>query len=339
MKSPNNDFARHLTRFLGQYLPGQRNASTHTIAAYRDTFKLFLQFCATEAHLPPEKIRLATLTQPLVLDFLAWIEQERECSIATRNHRLAALHAFCRYLQLESPEHLEELQRILAIPTKKTPRPVIPHLTVEEMTILLRQPAPGSRDRALLALLYDTGARVQELIDATRRDVRLMAPAVMTLHGKGRKSRQVPLMTNTRALLAAYLQTARRTPGYAPEDVPVFTNQAGAPLTRRGVSYILQKYVDQAQKDSAFQVAARVTPHVFRHSRAVHMLQAGINLVYIRDFLGHATISSTEIYARADTETKRQALQQASLELATSAEVPSWDKDGELMAWLMTLGR
>ena len=170
MKSPDNDFARHLTRFLGQYLPGQRNASAHTIAAYRDTFKLFLQFCAAEAHRSPETIRVATLTQRLVLDFLAWIEKARQCSIATRNHRLAAIHAFCRYLQLESPEHLDELQRILAIPTKKSPQPVIPHLTVGEMTTLLRQPAAGSRDQVLLALLYDTDARVQELIDATRRD-------------------------------------------------------------------------------------------------------------------------------------------------------------------------
>lgn len=338
MKPRDHDFAKHLATFLGQYLPGQRNASAHTVAAYRDTFKLFLRFCTHKAHLPPERMRMATVTQPLVLDFLDWLEQDRQCSVATRNQRLAALQAFCRYVQSDAPEHLDELQRILAIPSKKAPQPVIPYLTTTEMKILLEQPQPGTRDQVLLAVLYDTAARVQELIDLTHRDVRLAPPAIVTLHGKGRKVRQVPLMRPTRDLIAAYLTGARRTPGYAPADAPLFVNQYRQPLTRRGVSYIVQKYVEQARAVPDFHGAGHITPHVFRHSRAVHMLQAGINLVYIRDFLGHATIASTEIYFRADTEMKRQALESAALSFNTG-DFPAWDKDGELMQWLTNLGK
>lgn len=188
----------------------------------------------------------------------------------------------------------------------------------------------------LLATLYDTGARVQELLDLTAQNIRLDAPAVVTLHGKGQKSRHVPLMPNTRQLLIDYLKTARRTPGYA--NPPIFLNQYGTSLTRRGVSYLVDKYVQQAQTVPGFQVQGRITPHVFRHSRAVHMLQAGINLVYIRDFLGHATVTSTEIYARADTEMKRKALERVDYGF-DAGEMPAWERDGELMAWLEDLCR
>jgi len=336
MKAPENDFARSLTTFLGQYLPGQRNASRHTVAAYRDTFKLFLRYCQSVHQIRPDQLRLHRLTQALVLGFLDWLEAERQNTLATRNQRLAALRAFCLYVQPDLPEHLDEWQRILAIPSKKTPRPLIPFLTTDEMRMVLQQPRPGTRDQVLLATLYDSGARVQELLDLTAQDIRLAAPAVVTLHGKGRKSRHVPLMPNTRQLLADYLKTARRTPGYA--NPPIFLNQYGTALTRRGVSYLVDKYVQQASTVPGFQVHGRITPHVFRHSRAVHMLQAGINLVYIRDFLGHATVTTTEIYARADTEMKRQALERVDYGF-DAGEMPGWDRDGELMAWLEDLCR
>lgn len=315
MKSPENDFARELTSFLGQYLPGQRNASRHTVAAYRDTFKLFLRYCQIVHQIRPDQLRLNRITYPLVVGFLDWLEQDRHNKIATRNQRLAAVHAFCLFVQTDTPDHLNEWQRILAIPRKKTPRPLIPFLTTDEMTILLQQPRSGSRDQVLLATLYDTGARVQELLDLTPRDIRLDPPAVVTLRGKGQKTRQVPILQNTRQLLENYLRKARSAPGYA--EPPVFLNQYRTPLTRRGVSYLVDKYVEQAQGVVGFHVQDRITPHVFRHSKAVHMLQAGINLVYIRDFLGHATITSTEIYARADTAMKREALEKADLGLTT----------------------
>lgn len=256
--------------------------------------------------------------------------------MATRNQRLAVVWAFYLDVQSETPEHLDEWQRILAIPSKKNPRPLIPFLTIEEMRIVLQQPRPGTRNQVLLATLYDTGSRVQELLDLTAQDIRLDTPAAVTLHGKGQKSRHAPLMPNTRQLLADYLRTARHTPGYA--NPPIFLNQYGTALTRRGVSYLVNKYVQLASAVSGFQVPGRITPHVFRHSRAVHMLQAGINLVYIRDFLGHATVTTTEIYARADTEMKCQALERVDYEF-DAGEMPGWNRDGELMAWLEDLCR
>jgi site-specific recombinase XerD len=310
------------------------------VASYRDAFKLFLSFCELEKGYKPERIRMSIITKVLIIDFLDWLENSRRCSIATRNQRLAAIHAFCRYVQRESLENLYEIQKIMSIPTKKKPRPVIPFLTIQEIEILLKQPnrtkESGKRDLVLLATLYDSGARVQELIDLKIKDIRLDNPAVITLHGKGRKSRQVPIMKNTHALLVEYLKWYEGHHGYACEDAPVFYNQYKTKLTRRGISYIINKYVEKAKKANEFHSETVVTPHVFRHSRAAHLLQAGINLVYIRDFLGHTTISSTEIYARADSEMKRKALESAYLDLETG-EMPSWDKDGELMSWLQNL--
>jgi site-specific recombinase XerD len=342
MKIKENDFARHISSFLSKYLPGQLNSSPNTVASYRDTFKLFLCFCESEKGYKPESIRMEIITKGLIEEYLNWLENGRQCSIATRNQRLAAIHAFCKYVQRESLENLDEIQRILAIPIKKKPKPVISFLTINEMEILLQQPDrnkdSGKRDLVLLATLYDTAARVQELIDLKIKDIRLDSPVVITLHGKGRKSRQVPIMKNTRDLLAEYLKVYQGHSGYALQDAPVFYNQYKTKLTRRGVSYIISKYVVMAKKTQDFHTETVITPHVFRHSRAAHMLQAGINLVYIRDFLGHTSITSTEIYAKADSEMKRKALESAYLDLKTG-ELPSWDKDGDLMNWLQNLCR
>lgn len=342
MKIKENDFARHISSFLSKYLPGQLNSSPNTVASYRDTFKLFLCFCESEKGYKPESIRMEIITKGLIEEYLNWLENGRQCSIATRNQRLAAIHAFCKYVQRESLENLDEIQRILAIPIKKKPKPVISFLTINEMEIFLQQPDrnkdSGKRDLVLLATLYDTAARVQELIDLKIKDIRLDSPVVITLHGKGRKSRQVPIMKNTRDLLAEYLKVYQGHSGYALQDAPVFYNQYKTKLTRRGVSYIISKYVVMAKKTQDFHTETVITPHVFRHSRAAHMLQAGINLVYIRDFLGHTSITSTEIYAKADSEMKRKALESAYLDLKTG-ELPSWDKDGDLMNWLQNLCR
>jgi len=343
MKKHPNDFAKHLAYFLAQYLPGQRNVSPNTVASYRDTFKLFLTFFQEERKLRAERIHIETITKDSVLEFLDWLETVRKCSIATRNQRLSALHSFFKQVQKQTPENLFEIQKILAVPTKKKPKPVITFLSADEMKILLEQPdracESGKRDLVLMAVLYDTAARVQELIDLTRRDVRIEKPAVITLHGKGRKARHVPIMENTKDLLSVYLNRCNHgnhTGGSAPQDAPVFYNQQKKKLTRRGVAYIVNKYAELARNNPAFHNHDTITPHVFRHSRAVHMLQAGINLVYIRDFLGHSSVTSTEIYARADSDMKRKALEGAYMELDIG-KIPSWEKDEELMNWLQNL--
>jgi integrase/recombinase XerD len=335
-----NDFSRYLTNFLSCYLPGQRNVSTNTIASYRDGFKLFLTFFDEIKGIKPEKITLKRITKELVVEFLLWLEEGRKCSIATRNQRLAALHAFVRYIQKESPENLYEIQKILGIQSKKSPKPMIPYLTADELKILFEQPdrrtKDGRRDLVLLTILYDTAARVQELVDLRICDVRLAAPAVVTLHGKGDKTRQVPIMGKTQNLLQQYIKENKWNAGIAETERPLFCNQQHKKLSRWGISYIITKYVELSQLNPNFCVRFPVTPHVIRHSKAMHLLQANINLIYIRDFLGHVDVSTTEVYARADSEMKRKALENAYPDLVTE-KMPKWENDGDLMQWLNNL--
>jgi integrase/recombinase XerD len=332
------DLATHLTAYLGGYLPGQRNVSTNTIRSYRDTFSLLLAYCRDVRGLALERLTLQILSSSLIEEFLAWLEEIRGNCVTTRNQRLAAIHAFFRYLQQEEPGMLLFCQRILVIPFKRQACAPVSHLTAEAIQALLAQPnqnvASGRRDLTLLCTLYDTGARVQELVDLSVKDVRLDAPAVIRLTGKGRKARHVPLMTRTVALLDSYLEEWRLT---APDkmDRPLFFNRQHHKLTRAGVTYMLQKYVEQAR----FQQPGfpeHVTPHVLRHSKAMHLLQAGVNLIYIRDILGHVDIKTTEIYARADTEMKRQALAQLPPPPGPTNR-PSWSEDNQLLTWLRSL--
>lgn len=236
-----NDFSRYLTTFLSLYLPGHRNFSVNTIASYRDAFKLLLTFCDEVKGMKPEKITLLKLTKDLVIEFLIWLEQERGCSISTRNQRLAALHAFFRYILKESPENLYEIQKILAIPNKRKAKPMVSYLTATELKILLEQPdlktEDGRRDLVLLVVLYDTAARVQELVDLRIGDVRLTSPTVITLHGKGNKSRLVPIMGKTHKLLQQYLDESKRTTGIAKIELPLFYNQQHKKLSRWGVLF------------------------------------------------------------------------------------------------------
>ena len=335
-----NDFPKYLSYFLSKYLPGQKNASRHTIASYRDTFKLFLTYCEEEKALRPERLRMINITKELVIGYLDWLEEVRGYTISSRNQRLAALHSFFRYTLKESPESLDELHKILAIPSKKYPKSMIPYLTGQEMKILLEQPDAsryeGFRDRVLLSVLYDTGARVQELTNIKVKEIRLSSPAVITLHGKGSKVRQVPLMEKTTELLTKYMEIKKYQPVIDRADQYLFINQKKQQLSRWGVSYILNKYVKMAKKDPLFAVNFPVTPHVLRHAKAMHLLQAGVNLIYIRDFLGHVDCSTTEVYARADSEMKRKAIENAYIDLLPDS-VPKWEEDGDLMNWLNSL--
>lgn len=335
-----NDFPKYLSDFLSKYLPGQRNASTHTIASYRDVFKLLLTFYESAKSIKPERIKASDLSKELILNFLDWLETERKCSISTRNQRLAVIHSFVHYVQKESPENLFEFKKILSIPNKKYPRTLVAYLTGQEMQILLSQPdmskTEGFRNAILLSVLYDTGSRVQELINIRIKDVRLSSPAVIRLHGKGSKVRQVPLMGKTSEGLGLYLETKKFNPGISKGDIYLFVNQKKQQLSRWGISYILNKYVEKAKNDVAFNVDFPVTPHVLRHSKAMHLLQSGVNLIYIRDFLGHVNCSTTEVYARADSEMKREAIEKAYVNLVPET-VPKWKEDGNLMKWLNSL--
>lgn len=331
------DFAVYLRRFLTTHLAGLRGCSPNTIASYRDTFKLLIGYYQTVRSIPPEKLTLDVLDAAAITGFLNWLETGRGNSTSTRNQRMAAIDSFFTWMQAQDPVRMAGYQDILAIPTKKHEQPAINHLSVEQTRQLLAEPdrttRTGRRDATLLATLYDTAARVQELADLRIRDLRLDTPALAVLTGKGRKTRHVPLADNTTTLLTAYLaEQALHGPGH--EDHPVFFNQHHRKLSRGGISWILHKY--QAQTVDPALAHVRLSPHVLRHSRATHLYEAGVPLPYIRDILGHVDLSTTEIYARASTEAKRKALEAAYPDIVPT-DLPEWNQDPELLTWLAEL--
>jgi site-specific recombinase XerD len=333
-----SDFAIRLTQFFSAYLPAQRALSPNTIKAYRDAFTLLLRYCRDQRALPPEKLTLDALDVPLLLAFLDYLQSARRCCARTRNHRLSALHAFFRYLQTEEPDRILQCQQILAIPLQRSAPPLVHYLSREELTALLSQPnlttRQGRRDAVLLRLLYDSGARAQELLDTCVRDVRLDAPAQIQLTGKGRKTRIVPLLSNTVELLKGYL-CEHRLNGAECADSPLFFNRRGERLSRSGIRYILDKYAQQARSEALLGPTG-ISPHWLRHAKAMHLLQSGNPPPVIQAILGHADIRTTNIYAQADTEMKRRALEKAAS--ATSPSPPlSWQEDKSLLNWLRSL--
>jgi integrase/recombinase XerD len=332
------DFAVLLHRFLTSHLAGLRGCSPNTIASYRDTFKLLIAWFGDCRSIPPDKLTLDRIDADAITAFLDWLEAERHNSISTRNQRLAAVSSFFRWLQSQDPTRMAGCQDILAVPAKRTAQPSVNHLTIEQTRRLLAQPdrstRRGRRDATLLATLYDTAARVQEFADLTVRDIRPQPPALAVLTGKGRKTRHVPLGDNTAALLNAYLtEHGLDQPGH--DDHPLFTNQHRNKLSRGGIAWILGKYQARTTSDPAL-AGADLSPHVLRHSKAMHLYEAGVPLPYIRDILGHVDLTTTEIYARASTEAKRKALEATYTEIVTD-ELPEWNHDTGLLTWLASL--
>ena len=332
------DLSIHVTSFLTHYLAAQRNLSPNTIKAYRDVFTLLLRFCRDVQGIAPEKLRLENVDVSLIEAFLDHLATERKSSPRTRNHRLATLHAFFRYVQAEDPAHMLQCQKILAIPLRRHARPTVAYLSKEELAEILAQPdlqtSEGRRDAVLLSVLYDTGARVQELIDLSAGDVRLDPPAQLRLLGKGRKMRAVPLMDNTVQLLRDHLQE-NQLDRREQFDKPLFQNARHQRLSRSGIRYILRKYLVRAQSKLPTLKRA-VSPHTLRHAKGMHLLQSGISLDMIRDFLGHVDVKTTQIYARANLEMKRNALEKIT-DPSPLPTIPSWQQNKDLLDWLRSL--
>lgn len=331
------DFTKALTSYFSTYLPETCGVSPNTCNSYRDAFKLLLLYFQGEKGVPANSIELRMLNRNLASDFLDWLEAQRKVSVTTRNQRLAAMKAFAHYVQYRNPEYLENCTDIIAMRPKKHEKPVIPFLTEEELKALLTQPDPstrhGLRDLTLLSLLYDSGARVQEITDLKLKDIRLTNPAMATLTGKGRKARQVPLMKETCKLLDSYIRNFNL--NSEPLTSPLFFNQKGQALSRYGITYILKKYVSQAELDSDTR---KISPHVLRHTKAMHLLRAGVNMIYIRDFLGHVDISTTEVYARIDAEMKRKVFEEKVPNFTPNTTMP-WEEDKDLLQWLTKFGK
>jgi integrase/recombinase XerD len=340
--APPPDLAgRFMAKFFTDHLAGERAAAPSTVAAYRDAMKLMVTWFRDAEHIAPEKLRLADIDRPRVLRFLDWLETERCCSAATRNQRLAVIKSFCRYSAVEQPDHLDQVTKVLAIRQKKTPAPDLGHLTGDEVKTLLAEPGAASarsvRDTALLSLAYDTAARVQELCDLDVADIRRSEPMTVAIRGKGSKTRYVPVMGPTARLVADYLERREQHPALGSDADPLFYGPNHSRLTRSGVAKILARHVHAMRaRDPGWAPGLPVTPHTLRRSRAMHLVQAGVNLIYIRDLLGHADVSTTEIYARADAETKRRAIESA-YEPLTPDVLPDWTSDTSLIGWLDSL--
>jgi site-specific recombinase XerD len=338
------DFAKYLTKFFTEYLVGERGASTHTIRSYSDTFTLVLTYMDKVRHIAADRLNLSHFYRETVLDFLDWLQQERKCANTTRNQRLAALHSFFKYMQYEDAKHLEQWQNILSIKVKRSERRSFVHyMTVEGIKFLLEQipvnTKEGRRNLALLALLYDSGARVNEIIDLSPSSLNLNKPCYITLLGKGNKKRIVPLQNEQVRLLVSYMKEKHLdNPAY--NQRPLFANNRGEKLTNSGVTYILNFYTNNARILKPELIPEKISPHTLRHSKAMHLLQSGVNLVYIRDILGHVSIQTTEIYARADSKQKREALEAAYTNIIpVHANEGIWEKDSKLREWLKSFAK
>jgi site-specific recombinase XerD len=286
-------------------------------------------------------VTLEKITKETVVDFLDWLQQSRHCSNATRNNRLAAIRSFFNYLQYENPERMFEWQKIISIRVKQHQKKSINYLTTDGIKLLLEQPdistSNGRRNLALLALMYDSGARVQEMIDLTPSNIRLDIPNLVKLVGKGRKTRMVPLNEEQIVFLKKYMQENHLLEPHA-NLYPLFSNIRNDKLTRAGITYILKTYADQARKINPSIIPEKISCHSLRHSKAMHLLQAGVNLVYIRDILGHVSVQTTDVYARADSKQKREALEKVYVEMKPEkSKDKSWEKDSTLLEWLKNL--
>ena len=293
--------------FFCQRLIAQQNASSRTVASYRDMFRLLLRFFADRRGRPPTALTLADLDAPAVLAFLDHLEQQRGNSIRTRNARLAALRSFLKYAALRDPTCLPAVQRVLAIPMKRFPRPLLEYLSRQEMAAILAAPDgstwSGQRDRVLFALMYNTGARVSEAIGLRRSDAELTPSRTVRINGKGRKQRVIPLWKSTADRLREWLPRIGQQP-----DSPLFPNCHGQPLSRSGVEVRLQDAVRVATSNCPTLKGRRVSPHTLRHTTAMHLLQSGVDITVIAIWLGHEGTETTHLYVEANLAMKEQAL-------------------------------
>lgn len=328
------DFAQLVTKFLTDYLPMKRNYSKNTIWSYKDTFKLFATYLVEVKEINLGNYTMQEFNKDIIIEFLEWL-RERGNSINTTNQRLAAIKTFAYFAQVEDIEHIAGLQKINQIKSKKTQSREIKFLTVEQMSKLINLPNSNRKielkHKVVLCLLYDTGARVQEICDLTIGDIILGNHPKIRLCGKGNKIRTVPITSNMNELLEEYMDAFRYQQTL--RDRYLIQNIHNNKMSRDGVEYIIKKYASIAsEEDPTFP--SKVHPHMFRHSKAMHMLAADIPIVYIRDFLGHEDISTTMIYARADTTLKEAAINKLAPKIIEAEDYPDWTRDKDLLDFL-----
>jgi integrase/recombinase XerD len=330
--------APHVRSFFEDHLACQRNMSPNTIQSYRDALKLFLRFAVEHLNKPATKLLVTDIQEPLVISFLTDLEKSRGNSIQTRNHRLSVLHNLCEYIACRDPALLGHCRRIVAIPRKRGAAvPEIHYLEKEQVNAILaavgRNTAVGRRDYALLLFLYNTGARVQETADTRVSWLTLAAPYKVELLGKGRKWRSCPLWENTVQHLRQLMEERRLKAG---QNDYLFVNRQGGRLSRSGIADIIERQIAKAAATTESLRGKRVTPHTFRHTTAMHLLQSGVEVNVIRSWLGHVSIATTNRYIEIDLAMKAKALQTCEL---GQIEPPAarWRSEPDILAWLESL--
>lgn len=301
------DLGRLLQRYFCSYLINQRRLSNHTVASYRDMFRLLLPFIATQQNKSVSRLSLADMNAEIILLFLQYLEEKRGNKVKTRNARLAAIHSFLGYAAVEEPQALPVIQRVMAIPEKRTDHFLFECLEKDEIDALLKVQDLttwfGQRDHSLLLTLYNTGARVSEITRVQLKDIDLQRQKAIHLHGKGRKERIIPLWPQTISVLENWINNIVSTP-----ESPLFPNRYGASMTRFGVRQRLNCAVKDASNICPSLKGKHITPHTIRHTTAMSLLQSGVDLTVIALWLGHEKIETTHQYMEANLEMKKKAL-------------------------------
>ena len=318
------NFSYYLSHFLKEYLVVERNVSSKTIRSYKTTFQMLITYFVEEKNMKLTDITFENVTKEMILDFLNYLETEKKNSIRTRNQRLAAIHSFYQYCSVDEIEHIENIQKILSIKTKKYEKKVQEYLTKEEVQTLLARidtsTKIGRRNLLVLSLLYDTAARAEEIIHLKLEDIRLEEQLVI-LTGKGNKQRIVPIMENTKKLIIQYLKENKIARGFL----------FGENTTYSMLKHLLLK-INQMNI-----ISKKITSHTFRRSRATHLLEAGVNILYIQELLGHEDISTTQEYAKVIEKNKIEAIKKASSNLGETELLPDWNDDKDLLNQLLNL--
>jgi site-specific recombinase XerD len=325
----NNLFIQQLGEYFNLYMPDIRKASKNTIAAYGESFAVFFQFMEEKQRLPHHRITYKHFTAALFDEYILWLNNERGYSASSVRQRMTAITAFLKYASRREIAAINAYSLASGTEVPSAVQNVFPYFSQEEMAILLSLPDSkkylGSRDLVALSFLYDTGARANELCDACAGDIRFGSPTKVTLHGKGSKTRVVPVSDEVAALLRYHLKTQGLN-GLENRAKSLFSSQTHEKMTTACVRSMVEKYVKQAKANYPKLFAEdKYSPHSFRHSKAIHMVESGVNLIYIRNFLGHATVSSTEIYARVSNAAVTKALTERKI--PRLAQKPDADKN------------
>ncbi len=322
--------------YFSDHLPRLRGSSPHTVLSYRDSIVLLLRFLAEHRGKPVAELDFADLNPPGILAFLAHLEEHRKNGVPTRNVRLAAIHAFFRFVAFRNPEQLDQVQRVIAIPFKRAPTRTIDYLEYDEIDSILkainRATLQGVRDYALIATMFNTGGRVQEIVNLRVRDLQLIKPFQVRLFGKGKKERYCPIWPETAAVLRSFCK--QRKIEISPE-AHLFVNHRGQPLSRFGVRHILSQRLEAARPIAPTLAKKRLHPHSMRHSTAVALLKSGVDLSPISHMLGHARPTTTNRYAKVDVEMKRKAI--AKVRPVSRKSRTPWAKDSTILDWLESL--